>query len=50
MIGLADVAARVHRLEELTRGFSREVALWQEGGDPLLYPERKAYTRCSRGS
>jgi hypothetical protein len=43
VIGLTDVVARVRRLEELTRGLSREVAVWQEGGDPLLYPERKAY-------
>jgi hypothetical protein len=40
---LTDVVARVRRLEELTRGLSREVSLWQEGNDPLLYLERKAY-------
>ena len=43
MLGLADVAARVRRLEELTRGLAKEVSLWKEGNDPLLYLERKAY-------
>jgi hypothetical protein len=43
MIGLAEVAARVRRLEELTRGLAKEVALWKEGNDPLLYLERKSY-------
>jgi hypothetical protein len=43
MIGAADVVARVRRLEELTRGLSREVALWKEANDPLLYLERRAY-------
>jgi hypothetical protein len=39
----ADVEKRLRRLEELTRGLSREVSLWKEGNDPLLYLERKAY-------
>lgn len=43
MIGLADVAARVRRLDELMRGLAKEVSLWKEGNDPLLYLERKAY-------
>jgi hypothetical protein len=43
MIVLADVEARMRRLEELTRGLSKEVALWKEGNDPLLYLERRAY-------
>jgi hypothetical protein len=30
-------------LEELTRGLAKEVSLWKEGNDPLLYLERKAY-------
>jgi hypothetical protein len=38
-----DVAARLRRLEELTRGLAREVTLWREGNDPLLYLERRAY-------
>jgi len=28
---------------KLTRGLSKEVSLWKEGNDPLLYLERKAY-------
>jgi hypothetical protein len=35
--------ARVKRLEELSRGLAREVLLWKEGSDPLLYAERRAY-------
>jgi hypothetical protein len=37
------VEKRLRRLEELTRGLSKEVALWKEGNDPLLYLERKSY-------
>jgi hypothetical protein len=33
----------LRRLEELTRGLAKEVSLWKEGNDPLLYLERKAY-------
>ena len=43
MIREADVEKRLRRLEELARGLSKEVALWKEGNDPLLYLERKAY-------
>jgi hypothetical protein len=43
VIGVTDVVARVHRLENLARGLSREVALWKAGTDPLLYLERKSY-------
>jgi hypothetical protein len=43
MIGPEDVTARERRLEELTRGLAKEVALWREGNDPLLYLERKSY-------
>ena len=43
MIREADVEKRLRRLEELTRGLSREVSLWKEGNDPLLYLERRAY-------
>jgi hypothetical protein len=40
---VADVVKRVRRLEDLTQGLSREVAMWKEGSDPLLYLERRAY-------
>jgi hypothetical protein len=43
MIRVSDIEARLRRLEELTRGLSREVSLWKEGNDPLLYLERRAY-------
>lgn len=40
---LDDISVRVRRLDELSRGLAREVALWRKGDDPLLYLERKAY-------
>jgi hypothetical protein len=43
MISRADVEARARRLDELSRGLSKEVAIWKEGNDPLLYLERRAY-------
>jgi hypothetical protein len=43
VIRVADVEKRLQRLEDLTRGLSKEVSLWKEGNDPLLYLERKAY-------
>jgi hypothetical protein len=43
MITLTDLSARVRRLDELTRGLAKEVAIWKEGDDPLLYRERRAY-------
>lgn len=39
----ADLEVRVRRLDELARGLAKEVALWKDGSDPLLYLERKAY-------
>ncbi|NBO92958.1 MAG: hypothetical protein EBV06_11705 [Planctomycetia bacterium] len=43
MIGIVDIDGRLRRLEELTRGLAKEIVLWREGCDPLLYLERKAY-------
>lgn len=43
VISVADMTARVRRLEELTRGLAKEVALWKGGNDPLLYLERRSY-------
>jgi hypothetical protein len=42
---LADLTARIQRLDQLMRGLAREVALWKAGNDPLLYVERKAYLK-----
>jgi hypothetical protein len=41
-----DLLARVRRLDELTRGLARELALWKQGNDPLLYLERRAYVNA----
>ena len=43
MFAVTDVEARMRRLEELARGFAREVTLWKDGNDPLLYLERRSY-------
>lgn len=46
----ADLRARIRRLGELARGLAKEVMLWKEGNDPLLYPERQAYLRAIHDS
>ncbi len=45
MINLADLAGRIHRLDQLMRGLAREVALWKDGTDPLLHHERRVYLK-----
>jgi hypothetical protein len=40
---LRDLTARVGRLDELSRVLAKEVVLWKECNDPLLYLERRAY-------
>jgi hypothetical protein len=42
-ISVADIKARVVRLDRLARGLAKEVGLWRGCNDPLLYRERKAY-------
>jgi hypothetical protein len=42
-MNLADLKARVRRLDQLSRGLAKEVTLWKACNDPLLYLERKAY-------
>jgi hypothetical protein len=42
-MNLADLRARIRRLDELARGLAKEVALWKAGNDPLLYLERRVY-------
>jgi hypothetical protein len=43
MLDVADLAARVRRLEELARGLGREMQLWKTDAGPLLALERKQY-------
>jgi hypothetical protein len=43
MITLAELRARIKRLGVLRCGLAKEVALWKECDDPLLYLERKEY-------
>ena len=40
---VADLQARIERLEKLARGLAKEVGLWRGCNAPLLYRERKAY-------
>jgi hypothetical protein len=42
-MNVSDLRARVARLDQLARGFAKEVTLWKSCNDPLLYVERKAY-------
>jgi hypothetical protein len=46
LISLANLVVRLRRLDELTRGLAKEVVLWKECNDPLLYLERKAYLKA----
>lgn len=46
MLTLADIIARIGRLDELARGMAREVQVWKESGDPLLFAERTAYLKA----
>lgn len=50
MITLADLSARVQRLEQLTCGLAKEVLLWKECNDPLLYMERRAYLEAMQNA
>jgi hypothetical protein len=40
---LKDVTARAERLDKLSRGLAKELALLGEFNDPLLYRERQGY-------
>jgi hypothetical protein len=42
---LADIKARITRLEQLARGLAREVTLQKEDDGRLLFRERKQYLR-----
>jgi hypothetical protein len=46
MIDLNGIATRIRRLEELTRALAKEVVLWKQAHDPLLYVERRAYLKA----
>jgi hypothetical protein len=45
-MNVVDLAARVQRLDRLSRGLAREVMLWKTSHDPLLYLERKEYLKA----
>ena len=39
----ADIAARVRRLDQLSRGIALEISVVAKADDPMLYLERRAY-------
>jgi hypothetical protein len=41
-----DLKGRIARLDHLTRGLAKEVALWRGGNDPLLFAERRQYLKA----
>jgi hypothetical protein len=45
----ADLAARVRRLDQLSRGIALEISIASKANDPLLYLERQAYLANLRG-
>ena len=47
-MGLAELKARVERLDKLARGLMKEETLWKESDGPLLYRERKAFLGAIR--
>jgi hypothetical protein len=47
---LNDLEARVRLLDQLSRGLAKEVLLWKEGNDPLLYRERQDYLVAIRAA
>ncbi len=46
MITAEALQARQRRLEKLTLGLAREVLIWREGDDPLLFTERRDYLKA----
>jgi hypothetical protein len=49
-MNLNDLAARVKRLDQLSRGLAKEVVLWKPCNDPLLYRERQDYLTAVRNA
>jgi hypothetical protein len=43
VLTINDVKRRVDRLEQLSKGISKEVHLFRQAEDPLLYLERRMY-------
>ena len=42
-MSVADLKARIERLDKLARGFAVEVGRWKGAADPLLFRKRKGY-------
>ena len=47
-MNLADITARVKRLERLSMGLMKELVIIGKGEDPLLHLERRAYMKGLR--
>jgi hypothetical protein len=46
----AEVAARVRRLDQLSRGVGLEISIVSKADDPMLYVERQVYLAAMRGT
>jgi hypothetical protein len=44
------IAARVARLDQLSRGLALEISLIREANDPMLYLERETYLAAMGGA
>jgi hypothetical protein len=44
-MNLTDFRSRIHRLEQLVAGLSKELNLWKDCDGPILYVDRLEYTR-----
>ena len=47
-MNLNDLEGRANRLDELSRGLAKEILLWKECNDSLLYRERQDYLKAIR--
>ena len=47
-MNFTDIAARVRRLKRLSIGLAKEISIWQECNDPLLYVERREFLTAMR--
>jgi hypothetical protein len=47
---LRHIAARIRRLDQLSRGLTREHSIMAASDDPLLYLERQDYLRALRAA
>jgi hypothetical protein len=47
-MNLHDIATRVKRLDQLSRGLAKEIVICKPCNDPLLYRERQDFMKAMR--